>query len=259
MLCAGIDPRSRLGDLPEQPPVAESELPGSGSSAGQVIRVAAGLGSFAAGSRAAIGLRFSEPGGRLLRRAMLGRVPRGRRSLAELGDEVSRSGADWDGRLRISVVELETGRRVILDGSSDPGLSVADAVQASCAIPGVFTPIAVDGRSYVDGGAWSPTNIDVANVRAGSRVLCLNPTGSLRASRDMPFGAFGPLSRSAAAIEAAALRRRGAEVTVIAPDPGSAAAMGANLMSGRRREQVIAAGLDQGRRLAGVVAATPAG
>jgi hypothetical protein len=35
--------------------------------------------------------------------------------------------------------------------------------------------------------------------------------------------------------------------------------MGANLMSGRRREQVIAAGLAQGRRLAGAVAATPAG
>ena len=147
----------------------------------------------------------------------------------------------------------------MLDGSSDSGLSVAEAVQASCAIPGVFTPIAVDGRSYVDGGAWSPTNIDVANVTAGSRVLCLNPTGSLRASRDMPFGAFGPLSRSAAAIEAAALRRRGAEVTVIAPDPGSAAAMGANLMSGRRREQVIAAGLAQGRHLSGAVAGTPAG
>ena len=59
MLCAGIDPRSRLGELPEQPPVAESELPGSDSSAGQVFRVAAGLGNFAAGSLAAIGLRFS--------------------------------------------------------------------------------------------------------------------------------------------------------------------------------------------------------
>jgi NTE family protein len=250
MLCAGLDPRSRLGELPEQPPLAESDPPASGSSAAQVLSAAAGLGAFAAGSLASLGLRFTEPGGRLLRRAMLGRVPRGRRSLAELGDEVRRSGVDWDGRLRISVVELETGRRVMLDGSSDPGLSVSDAVQASCAIPGVFTPVVVDGRSYVDGGAWSPTNLDVAKVKAGSRVLCLNPTGSLRASRNMPFGAFGPLSRSAAAIEASALRRRGAEVTVIAPDPGSATAMGANLMSARRREQVIAAGLAQGRRLA---------
>jgi NTE family protein len=250
VLCAGIEPGSRLGELPEQPPVAESDSPPSASSAGQVLSAAAGLGAFAAGSLASLGLRFSEPGGRLLRRAMLARVPRGRRSLAELGEEVSRSGVDWDGRLRISVVELETGRRVIVDGSSGPELSVADAVQASCAIPGVFAPIAVDGRSYVDGGAWSPTNIDVAKVKAGSRVLCLNPNGSLRASRNLPFGAFGPLSRSAAAVEAAALRRRGAEVTVIAPDSGSAAAMGANLMSGRRREQVIAAGLAQGRRLA---------
>ncbi len=250
MLCAGIDPRSRLGHLPEQPPVEVSDPPAGASPTAQVMRSAASLGAFAAGSLASLGLHFSAPGGRLLRRALLGRVPRGRRSLGELGEEVSRSGVDWDGRLKIAVVELESGRRVILDGSTGPLLSVADAVQASCAIPGVFTPIVADGRSYVDGGAWSPTNIDIAEVGRGSRVLCLNPTGSLPGSRQMPFGALGPISRSAAAIEAAALRRRGAETTVIAPDADSATAMGANLMSARRRDQVIAAGLAQGRRLA---------
>jgi NTE family protein len=250
MLCAGIDPRSRLGELPEQPAVEQSDLSAADRKESGALRLAASLGTFAAGSLASLGLHFSAPGGRLLRRAALGRVPRGRRSLAELGEEISRAGVDWDGRLRISVVELETGRRLMLDGTGEPELSVANAVQASCAIPGVFTPILAAGRSYVDGGAWSPTNIDVAKVNGGSRVLCLNPTGSLRASRNMPFGAFGPISRSAAAIEAAALRRRGAEVTVLAPDLDSAAAMGMNLMSGRRRDQVIAAGLAQGRRLA---------
>jgi hypothetical protein len=52
-----------------------------------------------------------------------------------------------------------------------------------------------------------------------------------------------------AAIEAAALRRSGAEVLVISPDPKSVAAIGPNLMDAAPRPQVIAAGLAQGQRL----------
>jgi NTE family protein len=146
-------------------------------------------------------------------------------------------------------VELESGRRVMFDGSGNPEVTVAEAVQASCAIPGVFRPLVVDGHSYVDGGVWSPTNMDCAEVGRGSRVLCLNPTGSLRPRRATPVGALVAFARSAAAIEAAALRQRGAEVRVIAPDRASVAAIGPNLMNPALRADVVAAGLVQGRRL----------
>jgi NTE family protein len=122
-------------------------------------------------------------------------------------------------------------------------------VEASCAIPGVFRPIEIDGRSYVDGGAWSPTNMDVAQVNRGARVLCLNPTASLQPSRGAPFGAFGPVSRAIAGLEAMTLERRGARVRNVAPDTASAAAMGMNFMDPRKRDDVIATGLAQGRRL----------
>jgi len=249
MLCAGVDPRSGLGRLPEQPAVPAADGDVGPSPGAQVLRASASLAGAATGPLASIVLRSTAPGGRLLRRAALSRVPRGQRSLADLGRTIDESEARWDGRLQVSAVELKSGRRVMFDGSGDPQVTVAEAVQASCAIPGVFRPLVVDGRSYVDGGAWSPTNMDCANVGPGSRVLCLNPTGSLRPRRWTPFGALVAFARSAAAIEAAALSQRGAEVTVIFPDRASVAAIGPNLMNPAPRAKVVAAGLAQGRRL----------
>lgn len=156
----------------------------------------------------------------------------------------------WDGRLLIAAVELESGRRVMFGAAGAQQLSVSQAVQASCAIPGVFRPVRVGGRGYVDGGAWSPTNMDGAVVARGTRVLCLNPTGSLRPTVGQPAGAVGPVSRSVAAAEALVLKRRGASVTTVNPDRASVTAMGVNLMDPGPRAEVITAGLAQGRRLA---------
>ena len=52
--------------------------------------------------------------------------------------------------------------------------------------------------------------------------------------------------KAAIAVEAAGVRRRGARVTIIGPDAGSSAAMGANLMDVNRRDQVANAGFAQG-------------
>jgi NTE family protein len=248
-LVAGIEPGSRLGKLPEQPPVDAAEHARGSGLLGRALGVALAAGGAAAAPLAVAGLRWSEPPGALVRRAALGRVSAGRRSLATLRGEVDRSGAVFDGRLSVSAVEVQTGRRVMFGAPGAPAVSVGAAVQASCAIPGVFRPLVLDGRSYVDGGAWSPTNLDRAPATRGTRVLCLNPTGSMRPSRAMPFGAIGMVSRSVAAIEALALERRGAHVTVVAPDSESLSAMGPNLMDAGPRARVIAAGLSQGRDL----------
>ena len=93
--------------------------------------------------------------------------------------------------------------------------------------------------------------MDAAKVTRGAHVLCLNPTGSIRPSPRAPAGALGTVSRSIAAAEALVLRRRGAAVRIINPDERSRRAMGLNLLDPRPRAAVIAAGLEQGRRLAG--------
>jgi len=249
-LSAGVDPRSHLGELPEQP-AAPLVPKGAGGAVDRALRLGGAAAAIAGAPLAAMTLHSTARGGAVVRRAGLGRVPRGRRSLAQLRRMVDALGARWDGRLRIAVVELESGRRVMLDGSGPPEASVGEAVQASCAIPGVFRPVTLAGGDYVDGGAWSPTNIDVVDVTRGGRVLCLNPTGSVNARTPLPLGAFGPISRAIATVEALALRRRGAHVTTISPDGDSAGAMGVNLMDAGARGAVIAAGFEQGRRLAG--------
>src|SRR5215212_3077988 len=248
-LAAGLDPRARLGKLPQQPPTALSEVGGPPGLLGRALELGLAAGGSVGAPLAAAGLRSTEAAGALLRRAALSRVPRGRRSLGQLGRELDRAGARWDGRLSISAVELESGRRVMFGSPAAPSASVGTAVEASCAIPGVFRPVELGGRSYVDGGVWSPTSMDRARAGRGTRVLCLNPTGSIRPNLATPFGALGLLSRSLAAVEALTLQRRGAEVMTVSPDGGSLAAIGRNLMDLRPRSRVIAAGLAQGRAL----------
>ncbi len=246
-LAGGVDPRARLGTLPEQPPIEAGAQAGNGSGAlGRVVGVARGVGAVPV----SIALRTSVPGGAYVRRAALARVPRGRRTLAGLGRELDKLGVEFDGRLQVSAVQLESGRRVMFGAPGAPTAAVGEAVEASCAIPGFFRPVRIGGRSYVDGGAWSPTNMDGLSLRRGTGVLCLNPTGSMRPSRGSPFGALGPVSRAIAAVEALSLERHGARVTTASPDAGSAAAMGSNLMDARPRSRVIAAGYEQGRALA---------
>jgi NTE family protein len=249
-LVAGLPPGNRLG-VPAPALELPLEEPGGRATAlRQAFGAAADLAGAAAAPLASLAFASTAGGGAMIRRSLLRRVSPGRRSLAELGRMVEQTGVRWDGRLRIVAVELETGRRVVFGTPGAPEISVAAAVQASCAIPGVFRPVLAGGRSYVDGGAWSPTNLDTAAVSRGDRVLCLNPTGSLRPAIGSLIGAFGPVSRGIAATEALVLRDRGAVVTAVNPDDASSAAMGRNLMSPTRRDAVIEAGLAQGRRLA---------
>jgi NTE family protein len=238
-LAAGLRADERLGDLPSQPPDATGPDAPDGSFAGRALR--AGVAT-AAAPVAALALPTMAPGGAFVRRFALGRVPRGTRSLGGMARRIDSLGARFDGRLSVSAVDLESGRRVMFGRGGAPEASVGQAVEASCAIPGYFAPVSIGGREYVDGGAWSPTNLDTARVSRGARVLCLNPTGSIPA--------LGVASNAMARVEALVVERRGARVDLVSPDEAARAAIGRNLMDPRPRRKVIAAGFEQGRRLA---------
>ena len=245
-LAGGVDPASRLDQLPSQPaaPVEERDGP---SLFGGALRFGRGAGATAFAPLASLALRSTAFSGAAVRRAALARVPAGKSSLATLGREIAKLGLDWDGRLLVVAVELESGRRVVFGQPGQTQLSVPQAVEASCAIPGVFRPISSGDRTYVDGGAWSLTNLDVAPVSAGTRVLSLNPTGSLGSTASLR-GAIGPLSRSVAAVESLSLQRRGAIVGTLSPDTDAARTMGGDFMDGRRRSATQQAGFAQGLR-----------
>jgi NTE family protein len=191
-------------------------------------------------------LSVATPGGALARAAILGRLPRGEIPLDDLHARIAALDSRFDGRLRVVAVDRATGRRIVFGAPRTPPPAVADAVVASCAIPGVFRPARIGGREYVDGGAWSPTNLDVAAVRRGDRVLCLVPTAALSRSPTLPFRALAAGWRLTTAVEAAAMRRRGAAVTIIGPDAGATAAMGPDPMDPRPRERVLTEGFRQG-------------
>lgn len=65
-----------------------------------------------------------------------------------------------DARLSVCCADSTTGDRVVFE--RDSGVNLADAVAASCAVPGVIRPVAIGDRLLVDGGVVSPSNADLA-------------------------------------------------------------------------------------------------
>jgi NTE family protein len=159
-LAGGVRADARLGDLPEQPVPddgpADAGANGSRRAGGVAARaVRAGLAT-AAAPVAALALPTMAPGGALVRRLALGRVPRGTRSLGGMGRRIDSLGARFDGRLAVAAVDLGSGRRVMFGRPEAPAASVGQAVEASCAIPGVFRPVEIGGSTYVDVARGAP-------------------------------------------------------------------------------------------------------
>ncbi|MFL5829185.1 MAG: patatin-like phospholipase family protein [Solirubrobacteraceae bacterium] len=210
----------------------------------------AGAWALAAGaSFAPLALGLSAPGGALVRGAMLRRLPRPQTTLDHLRLSIESSGARFDGRLRVTGVDRQTGRRVVFGSPRAPRAGVGEAVAASCSVPWLFAPVRIAGREYVDGGVWSATNLDAAPAGRDTHVLCLNPTASLTGSHSL-LAVVRNVARTAVSLEAMALRRRGAAVQTVAPNLESAATMGEDFMDREPRERVLAAGFRQGLALA---------
>ncbi|MFJ3204590.1 patatin-like phospholipase family protein [Streptomyces sp. NPDC086989] len=75
--------------------------------------------------------------------------------------------AQWpDRQLLIPVTDAETGEQEVFDRAS--GVPLASAVAAGTAFPGIYPPITVNGRRYIDGSLRSATN---AGLAAGARTL----------------------------------------------------------------------------------------
>jgi NTE family protein len=189
---------------------------------------------------AQLGLRLGKRPGELARGAALGFVP------VSANDTLDFDGAfseQFDGRLRVVAVDRRSGSRVVFGAPGAPEATVAQALRASCALPLVFSPAVIGEREYVDGAVWSPTNADASPVSRGAHVLILAPMASTHGPWNT---AVRTASRAAMLIEASALKARGSNVRMIAPDRNSAVSIGTDLMSGARLEETRAAGYAQG-------------
>ncbi|MEM5329910.1 patatin-like phospholipase family protein [Paraburkholderia sp. JHI2823] len=103
--------------------------------------------------------------------------------------------------------ELDTGREVWLREGG-----VVDAVRASIAIPGIFTPIWHDGVWLVDGGLSNPVPVSAARAMRADTVIAIDLNHDILNGRDLG-GAIDTMPRelpveasdAAAAASAAAL------------------------------------------------------
>ena len=139
-----------------------------------------------------------------------------------------------------TAVDAETGEFVVWDNGS--GVGLARAVASSCSVPGVYPPITIKGRRYIDGGMRSGTNADLAKGYHLVLLIALRLGGA--------EGEQAQRQRAVLDREIKALTDSGTKVELVTPDAGSQAAMGVNLMDARTRPAAAKAGLAQGRAMA---------
>jgi NTE family protein len=215
--------------------------------AGAVFKLHRGLPPIGPGSWRLIANTMSRPRRYPPPALFAGWLPRGFISTDPLEDIVRRVVPEgWADHPNLWIVACDyaTGRRVVFGRDGSPHADLADAVSASCAIPGFYHPVAIGGKRYVDGGLWSTSNLDVVRDEELDLVICLNPTSSLH-----PSYAWNPAERIAEftrrasgrrlGSEAKKLRANGTDVVLIQPTNEDHEAMGANLMSTRNRNPVI--------------------
>lgn len=175
-------------------------------------------------------------------------LPQGRGSLDPVGtlvDAVCPRGA-WAAHPQTWIVAMDydSGRRVAFGRDDAPHAGLREAVMSSCAIPGWYAPIAIGGRRYVDGGACSPTSLDLVVPLELDEVVVLSPMTSLE--YDQPATVAGRLERrfrrlstKRVVAEMKKVSAAGTRVTFLGPGAEDLAGIGANLMDPRRREQVL--------------------
>ena len=149
--------------------------------------------------------------------------------------------SEWpDRRLWITAVRTSDARRVVL--GRDKLASVGDAVAASCAIPGLFRPVRIEGDFYIDGGAHSPTNADVLLSAGVDRAIVLSPmSGGLARRRRSTGSVLRALCTRRLRQECEQLNRVGIATHVLEPDSATVDLIGLNALDRHRVPSVVTA------------------
>lgn len=190
---------------------------------------------------------LGRPGRHTLMTAAAALAPRGRGSLAPVGQLVAdaQDGRGWPERPRTWVVamDFDTGRRVVFGRAGAPRVDLPPAVMASCAAPGYFPPVSVAGRRYVDGGGVSVTNADVLVREHLDEVVVVAPMA--QAGPDRRRGALARLEGRLRGYATRRLEREigrleaaGSRVRAFAPGPEDLAVIGPSVMDAGRRAAV---------------------
>lgn len=175
-------------------------------------------------------------------------APAGTGTLAEVGRMVGSVAGEggWVQRDGVWVVAMDydSGERATFGRQGAPPANLDDAVMASCAIPGWYAPVKIGGRRYIDGGAWSTTNVDLLATESLDEVYVLAPMAAF--VDDNPHRLATRFERRVRRQvtrrllnEAEKVTSAGAAITLLAPGPEDLATIGANMMDPALRLQVL--------------------
>jgi len=160
-------------------------------------------------------------------------LPAGYVDLTATGDALAPYlDAEWPDGLWICAARRDDGARTVFGRPGSPATTPGKAVSASCAIPGYFSPVEINGIEYFDGGVHSPTNADVLRNEGLDLVVVSSPMSAPR-GRARGTGASGALRWAAhrrLERELGRLRAAGTQVVRFEPNTATLAAMGLNAM-----------------------------
>lgn len=167
-------------------------------------------------------------GGFAVRRAAAGRTPTLEARLTAIRGRLP--SLEWPAEhLAVTAVDAATGALRVLD--AEAGVPLLDAVAASCAVPGVYPPVPIEGRPHIDGGALSGTHADLLG-RECERVVVLAPINRGLGPMKPPGELLGDVPH-----------------VVLAPDQASRAAIGRNVLDPAAGAGSARAGREQAARV----------
>jgi NTE family protein len=177
-------------------------------------------------------------------RAELGRLARESKTMPEevfVDFFADLKGRPWPEGFSCTAADIDTGVFVAWDKAA--GVELHRAVASSCAVPGIFPPVTIGGRRYMDGGVRSPLNADLAAGHETAVVVSVMPL-------TLPEGFSDPIFDQLLAEqtqELDSLRSSAGEVVVIEPSDelNEISGYGLNAMDFSRAEAALGAGLRQ--------------
>ncbi|PSQ97488.1 MAG: patatin [Bacteroidetes bacterium SW_9_63_38] len=78
-------------------------------------------------------------------------------------------------QLYVVAMHLDTADVVVFGEPGADHVPISSAIQASTALPGLYTPVEIDGRYYIDGVARRTVHASVALDAGADLLFCINP------------------------------------------------------------------------------------
>jgi NTE family protein len=115
----------------------------------------------------------------------------------------------------VTAADIDTGERVVFGPGHREDVPVSKAVTASCAVPGLFRPIKIGDRYFVDGELVRTLSADVA-IAAGANVVIISnvyrPEQRRPEDRSIARRGAGAMLRQATNIVLAEKEKRGVDL-----------------------------------------------